>query len=351
MPGSVPGAAAMPGSAGSTQTTASRRCGCWFPTRGFAVLGPFPLAKRCRRGRPGPGRGDPGDSAAGLRRCRRSPSGAGTRCCGLPARTATGTSARQRVARGSTCPAPKGAPSRSVPSWLPGRRSSCATTCPPRWACSFAGPARRCRQMPASRTRCLLIPTQVGSPVPLAPATSAVAGRNTQAGTPARAPMWHSVRRMQPMPHWVRQMHPTPRRRRYGERGPPERRRRRSPAPVAPRPGFEPGTSAFVVRRSLPLSYRGLAFPRAAGGHRTLCFGLEDRRVRRVHHDRGARPDSRQGGRAPSATRTSPRWPWGRWGKEDLGTARLTAGRGPRVPPSPGSAGVADEPGACPGRG
>src|SRR5437764_14839202 len=47
---------------------------------------------------------------------------------------------------------------------------------------------------------------------------------------------------------------------------------------------------------------------RAAGGHRTLCFGLEDQRVRRVHYDRRTRlAVMAVGAVAPSRTRTCAR--------------------------------------------
>lgn len=73
-----------------------------------------------------------------------------------------------------------------------------------------------CRsRMPAGRTRCLLVPNQPGSPLPLA------------SGEKPRRPL--------------------------------------GAGPV-PLPGLEPGASAFVVRRSVRLSYRGV---RPVPRHRT----------------------------------------------------------------------------------
>lgn len=87
-----------------------------------------------------------------------------------------------------------------------------------------------CRsRMPAGRTRCLLVPNQAGSPLPLA------------SGGKPRRPL--------------------------------------GAGPV-PLPGFEPGASAFVVRRSVRLSYRGVrpvSRQRTASGRRAsnplLRFG------------------------------------------------------------------------------
>lgn len=65
-------------------------------------------------------------------------------------------------------------------------------------------------RMPAGRTRCLLVPNQAGSPMPLAS-------------------------------------------------GNVRRRRRPLGAGPVPLPGLEPGASAFVVRRSFPMSYKGVS--------------------------------------------------------------------------------------------
>jgi hypothetical protein len=50
-------------------------------------------------------------------------------------------------------------------------------------------------------------------------------------------------------------------------------------------PGSRTPTVMALNHVPLPVGLDPLS-ERAAGGHRTLCFGLEDRRVRRVHHDR-----------------------------------------------------------------